>query len=138
MSDVPRSLTFRVDGRPAPQGSKRAVGVGRMIEMSRHLDPWRSAVRAAATQKARAVGWKPMDCQHEVHITLYIKRPARPRRSWPGRSYGDVDKHARAVLDGLTGPVLEDDADVDELHVTKIFTQPGAPAGAYISVERVP
>ena len=138
MSDVPCLLTFTAQGRPAPQGSKRAMGPGRMIEMSRHVGPWRNAVRAAAQEAARTAGWVPLDCRHEVHVTLYIKRPAKPKRSWPGRGHGDVDKHARAVLDGLTGPVLADDADVDVLHVTKTFAQPGAPGWGSIHVERIP
>ena len=79
-----------------------------------------------------------MDCRHDVYITLYIERPAKPTRSWPGRGHGDVDKHARSILDALTGPVLEDDADVAVLSVKKNFALPGAPAGAYIHVERFP
>lgn len=136
--DVLRLLAFTVEGRPAPQGSKRSLGRGRMIEMSRHLGPWRDAVRAAALKTVREHRWRPMDVPHEVWITLHIQRPANPIRPWPGRGHGDVDKHARAVLDAMTGPTLvfKDDADVDVLNIKKIFTVPGAAAGAYIHVER--
>lgn len=42
-------LTFKVEGMaPAPQGSKRHVGNGRMIESSKNVKPWRYAVQQAA------------------------------------------------------------------------------------------
>jgi Holliday junction resolvase RusA-like endonuclease len=41
---------FRVYGRPAPQGSKRHVGNGRMVESSQYVKPWRDAVKAAALE----------------------------------------------------------------------------------------
>jgi hypothetical protein len=45
---------LRVDvyGLPAPQGSKRHVGGGRMIEASKKVGPWREAVVRASTLDA--------------------------------------------------------------------------------------
>ena len=37
-----------VRGVPAPQGSKRHIGHGIMIENSKKVKPWRQDVRAAA------------------------------------------------------------------------------------------
>src|ERR1700676_3259288 len=37
-------MKITVRGIPAPQGSKRHVGGGRMIEMSKAVGPWREAV----------------------------------------------------------------------------------------------
>ena len=45
---TPRALTVIVYGTPAPQGSKRHVGHGRMIEQSKRVKPWRNDVKAAA------------------------------------------------------------------------------------------
>ena len=42
------ALTFRVYGTPAPQGSKRHVGRGVMVESSKKVAPWRQDVVAAA------------------------------------------------------------------------------------------
>jgi hypothetical protein len=41
-------LRITVHGRPAPQGSKRHVGRGILIESSKGLQPWRQAVTTAA------------------------------------------------------------------------------------------
>ena len=38
---------FAVFGLPAPQGSKRHVGEGRMVESSKRVKPWRRQVAAA-------------------------------------------------------------------------------------------
>ena len=43
-------ITFEVYGQPAPQGSKRHVGGGRMIESSKAVAPWREAVKWAAIE----------------------------------------------------------------------------------------
>ena len=43
-------VTFFAEGTSRPQGSKRALGNGRMIEASRHLKPWRQTVRFTAQQ----------------------------------------------------------------------------------------
>jgi len=37
-------IWFEVPGIPAPQGSKRHVGGGRMVESSRSLPEWRASV----------------------------------------------------------------------------------------------
>ena len=41
-------ITIRVYGTPAPQGSKRHVGRGVMVESSKKVKPWREAVKQAA------------------------------------------------------------------------------------------
>lgn len=41
-------MIITVHGLPAPQGSKRYVGHGIMIESSKHVKPWREAVKHAA------------------------------------------------------------------------------------------
>ena len=46
-------LTIVAYGQPAPQGSKRHVGKGVMVESSKKLRPWRQDVKAAA-EAARA------------------------------------------------------------------------------------
>jgi hypothetical protein len=43
-----KQVCFTVYELPAPQGSKRHVGNGRMIESSTKVKPWRQAVIAAA------------------------------------------------------------------------------------------
>jgi crossover junction endodeoxyribonuclease RusA len=112
-----------VRGTPAPQGSKRHVGGGRMIEMSKAVGPWREAVRAE-TQRAMGTEGPPFGFDAvAVEIDFYMPRPkSTPKRTlWPAKR-PDVDKLARAVLDGLTdGGAWVDDGQVVRLRVEKHY-----------------
>src|SRR5690554_1458850 len=68
------ALMVRVHGIPAPQGSKKYVGNGRMIESSKKVGPWREAVKAAILT---ATGHKPttLDGAVQVDITFILPRP---------------------------------------------------------------
>jgi crossover junction endodeoxyribonuclease RusA len=129
-------MMITVRGIPAPQGSKRHVGGGRMVEMSKAVGPWREAVRAE-TQSAMN-GHKPIEGPVKVIIKFEQARPRSHYRT--GRnahllrdsspSYPcaqpDVDKLARAVLDGLTmGGAWLNDAQVIYLKAVKMYGQPG-------------
>lgn len=141
-------LRVVVNGKPAPQGSKRHVGNGRMIEMSKAVGPWREAVRGE-TQRAMSTGaWLAGTTQPIlIDVVFYLPRPAAHygsgrnggvvKGSAPGYPAGrpDVDKLARAVLDGLTmGGAMADDAQVVELQARKRWAD-GHPAGAVINLE---
>lgn len=125
----PGQLIICVVGRPAAQGSKRHVGGGRMIEQSKHVAPWREAVRAAANDRecrVESTGFAmplvagPLD----VTITFTLAKPVsapKRRRTYPDRS-PDLDKLVRSTLDGLTmGGVWRDDAQVVELRARKVY-----------------
>jgi crossover junction endodeoxyribonuclease RusA len=129
-------MMITVRGTPAPQGSKRHVGGGRMIEMSKAVGPWREAVRAE-TQRAMN-GDGPMDGPVKVAIMFRLARPRGHYRT--GRNAGqikdaapdfpatrpDLDKLVRAVLDGLTmGGMYADDGQVTDLDVRKRYGPPG-------------
>lgn len=115
-------VTFWVSGIPAPQGSKRHVGGGRMIEMSKAVGPWREAVRAEAQQKFAV----PFDGPVSVTVTFNLKRPKTARRDTPCIR-PDLDKLLRAVLDGLTAAgAFGDDGQVTEIVARKRYGHPGA------------
>lgn len=68
----PYEMKFAVQGiEPAPQGSKRHVGNGRMVEASAKVKPWRFAV----SQAALATGEPMTDSQVSVLITFMFNRP---------------------------------------------------------------
>jgi crossover junction endodeoxyribonuclease RusA len=123
-----------VRGIPAPQGSKRHIGNGRMIEQSKAVGPWRDAVRSETAKVIDAPLTGPVD----VYLQFSVARPAghygtgknkdkiKPSApTYPG-ARPDLDKLCRAVLDGLTeGGAWRDDGQVVFLQAQKFYGQPG-------------
>lgn len=140
------TLTITVHDSPRPQGSKRHVGRGILVEQS-DVKTWREAVKQAATTAMALDGW--WLTQHGpvvVHITFTFRRPKGHWRT--GRnahllkdsapavpnntSHGDIDKLCRGVLDALTAAgVWADDCLVADLHAAKRWSEQ---AGARIDV----
>lgn len=138
-------ITFTVQGAAAPQGSKRHLGHGVMIESSKRVKPWRSDVRDAAYEAMHRV--KPpenlaflpaLTAPVKVAVEFVYRRPAghflsdgaslsaAGRRAGypPGRgskSGGDLDKLVRAILDSLSGIVFVDDGQVVDIRATKVY-----------------
>lgn len=100
-------------GRPAPQGSKRHVGRGIMVESSKHVRPWRQCVHAAAL--AVRNGAAPLDGPLLVRMVFTVAKPKsapKRRQTWPDRM-PDLSKLCRATEDALTDAgVWADDARV--------------------------
>lgn len=98
---------IRVDGVPAPQGSKIRTRYG-MFEASKRVGPWRDAVKAACE------GVEPLDPPYEVTIHFFIPKPKSTKAEFPvAPTVGDGDKLTRATWDGLVqGGLLVDDRHV--------------------------
>ena len=135
-----------VRGIPAPQGSKRHVGGGRMIESSRAVGPWREAVRAETQRKVPA----PLGGPVAVRVWFWLPRPKTHFRTGanahllrdgaPVRPSGtpDLDKLVRAVLDGLTmGGAWKDDGQAAELQARKLYVITGMTPGCRIEITEV-
>jgi Holliday junction resolvase RusA-like endonuclease len=147
-------LEFTVLHRPAPQGSKRHVGGGRLIEQSKHVKPWRDAVDAAA-RAARVVSHigdvpihRPtLDGPLSLEVVFTVRKPAsapKTRVTWPTtRDSGDIDKLLRSTFDALTtAGAIADDSMIVEVTTRKVFPSEGLDAlktpGAVIRVWRLP
>lgn len=111
-------LTVIVFGSPAPQGSKSFKGLRNgkaiMLESSKHVKPWRDAVRADAILARQQVpGWAPLDVPLELEMVFTVPKPAsapRRRRTWPDRM-PDLSKLCRSTEDALKDAgVYRDDA----------------------------
>jgi Holliday junction resolvase RusA-like endonuclease len=139
------------DHRPAPQGSKRHVGRGRLIEQSKRVTPWRVAVDTAAKQAMNA-RWLAGDGEEElsgplsVEVAFTVRKPASaPKRrvTWPiTRDSGDIDKLLRSTLDALTtSGAIADDSMVVEVIARKMHPGEGLDAldapGAVIRIWRL-
>jgi len=138
-------LSFFVPGDPAPQGSKRYLGPGKVVESSKRVASWRADIRsvaeAAMTPRHEALWAVPV----AVELDFYLSRPKahfgtgrnaqkikESAPNWPGRP--DVDKLARAVLDALTGLVIADDSTVVELRASKSY---GRRPGVAVLIEEM-
>lgn len=126
-------IAFQVLGTPAPQGSKRHVGKGIMVESSLKVKPWREAVKTAA-YKARGVETFQSG---PVQVTLHFHL-LRPKGHFgTGRNAGnvklsspvypsarpDLDKLTRSTLDALTeSGLIHDDAQIVQLTAWKDYT----------------
>lgn len=145
------SFTFRVVGRPAPQGSKRHVGGNRFVEASKYLKPWRAAI-AKAAKDLTPDGWHTKLAM-SVTVTFILARPKSHFRS-NGKlkdsaprlcttRIGDIDKLCRATLDSLSGSVsggagvFDDDCQVFDLHAERRYAVGYEKPGAIITVTSI-
>lgn len=127
---------FDVHGIPGPQGSKRHVGGGRMVESSAKVKPWRDDVRAAAERWRDDNGQPPLlDGPLVLRVEFRLRRPkSAPKRIVFPATTPDLSKLIRSTEDALTGIIWTDDARVVRIDARKVFAQPGDPTGAYITV----
>jgi crossover junction endodeoxyribonuclease RusA len=119
-------MTIIVPGIAAPQGSKRHVGNGRMVESCTRVKAWREAIAYAAIE---AQGSKP-SIAGPVSIVIWflLPRPKRAKfRNYPA-TRPDLDKLVRAVFDALTqARVWFDDGQVTSLTSMKMWADDGGP-----------
>lgn len=148
MSADLRGLTFEVRDVPAPQGSKRHVGHGILVESSKKVKPWREAVRSecvAAMTATGVTGWRTGPV--EVAMEFYLPRPKSHYRT--GKHAGelrpdaphrvdkrpDLDKLVRSTLDALKAAgIYGDDGQVATFGETGKWYADPAPVGALITV----
>ena len=134
--------TIRVFGHPAPQGSKRHVGNGVLIESSAKVKPSRQDVRAAALEADAH-----FDGPVSLTVGFLLRRPASHFRTgrnahllrdsapaYPGKK-PDIDKLLRSTLDGLgESGIWRDDAQVVRVRAEKLYAD-HEPVGAHITIE---
>ena len=129
---------------PAPQGSKRHVGGGRLIEASKRVKPWRNAVALSAQQQMREQKCDLITSACNVSVVFRFKRPkshfttngqlkaAAPEHCIVKRN--DIDKCCRSTLDALSETVFADDCLVVSLNAEKRYCIGTEPPGALITV----
>lgn len=135
MSSDGGETSFFVEGIPAPQGSKRHVGRGRMIESSKKVAPWRKQV----ANESRKHFDKPINAPTCISILFVMPRPKSwgRKRQDPMVQRPDLDKLVRAVCDALTGVAIDDDSQITRIHAMKVRAEHDAPTGALITIKEV-
>ncbi len=136
------SLTFVVYGLAAPQGSKRHMGNGILVESSKAVRPWRQDVKHAALA-CIPHDWDPSlpmalsivfrFKRPQAHIGKKGLKPSAPQHCTTARA-GDVDKLLRSTFDSLTGVAFDDDRQVVSVNASKRYTTADEPQGAIITI----
>lgn len=125
---MPR-ITYRIDAIPRPQGSKRHVGNGVMVESSKHVANWRAFARLCAVQAMRGQEIAGKGTPVRVVARFRFDRPQKHYNAKGLKSDAaifhvgkpDADKLLRALLDSMSGVVFYDDSQVCEVAVDKNY-----------------
>ena len=125
-------VTFRVDGVPIPQGSKKAFVVKKRAVLvddnAAKLKPWRARIAAAAD-----LGHM-FDVPVVVRAVFYMPRPETVRRALPSVK-PDLDKLMRALGDGMTdGGLISDDSRIVTEILKKRYADETNPPGIDVCV----
>lgn len=138
---APCRVSFWVPGAAAPQGSKRHVGGGRLIESSKAVGPWRERVALVAHQAMRDAGnTGPYTGAVAVVLSFVLPRPksAPKLKVVAATKRPDLDKLARACLDAITGVIVADDSQFVGLIANKRLALHGEEPGCDIYVTEEP
>lgn len=140
-------MQFFVSGIPAPQGSKRHVGNGIMVEQAGpRLKAWRDAVRVDCGVALREL--EPFTGPIKLRITFQMPRPKdhyvshnparglKPTAPLMHIKAPDIDKLLRSTLDGLMfGGAYLDDSQVCAIDATKSYAVDKV--GAWVTIQRL-
>ena len=133
-------MEFFVPGVPAPGGSKRHIGGGRIVEDCKRTKGWRACVALAAMQ----AGWRPLEGPLSMSVVFWMPRPKghyrkdgtlKPSAPAYPTTKPDTTKLMRSTEDALKGICWRDDAQVVEQSASKMYVGPrdGIP-GAEIKI----
>ncbi len=133
-------VSFYVPGAPAPQGSKRHIGRGILIESSRAVGPWRERVALAAHHAMTSAGVSPYLGPVTLNLAFVMPRPksASKTKTVAAVKRPDLDKLARACLDAISNVCYRDDSQVVGLKASKRLALPGEGPGCDITVTEGP
>lgn len=128
----PPRVELAIAGIPAPKGSRipgrRKDGTIFTRPASKREHPWVEQVAYAARANRPAGG--TLEPPYVVALDFRLPEPKRPTYAYP--ALPDVDKLARACLDGLVvGELLVDDRHVVELRCSKRFGVPGVAVSVF-------
>jgi Holliday junction resolvase RusA-like endonuclease len=143
-----RRVTFVVRGIAQPKGSARAFvprtwaneavrrGVAPRAVITTDNPGGKLWERLVAVQAQRAARDGFFVGPVVVTITIRLPRPVSLKRAIRHHmTKPDLDKLVRAILDGLTGVLFDDDKQVVDLHARKCYADTGTAPSARITVE---
>lgn len=130
-----------VKGEPVTQGSMKGFFIGGHVVMvhqkEKELMTYRDAVRQAFVDATACPGiYFPGHTPVFAYETFLIPRPkSTPKaREYPAVKGKDIDKLERAVNDGMTGTVYDDDSQLVSVHAVKLYVREGQEPCTVITV----
>lgn len=132
------TVSFHVEGVPAPKGSKIRTRYG-MFESSKRVKPWADLVtQAAAIATDGEYLLAPLTPPYALDVWFYFERPRTSRAAHPvAPTIGDLDKLIRACGDAIVqAGLIEDDRHIIRIHAEKAWAV-GEKPGAIIRVTEV-
>lgn len=122
-------IEYTIEGTPRPQGSKRHVGNGVMVESSKHVKEWRAFARMKAVEAIRGLPRIEKPNGVSLVVRFYFDRPKKHftskglREDAPLVHVGkpDTDKLLRALFDSMTEVIFEDDSQICRVAVSKLY-----------------
>jgi Holliday junction resolvase RusA-like endonuclease len=141
------TLTFFIQGLPRSKGSKRGIPIyrgkkgqpreftGKVVTLDQNtnaLKDWEAHVRYQAMQIW--AGQPALRQPLKVSLSFHMRKAKKPRPHlmvWPACD-PDVEKLARAVLDGLQTVIFVDDNLICRQPLEKVY---GDPPGCQVTVE---
>lgn len=130
------TVTFIIEGRPGPKGSRtvgqRKNGSTFTRPASKFEKAWEGAVSTTTAEVAACHG--QLEPPYRVTLEFARERPARPTWAWPSRD--DIDKLIRCTVDGMVkGGLLVDDRHVTAVNATEAWAHERQ--GCRVTVESV-
>ncbi len=124
---------FFVPGAAKGQGSLNPFKhpkTGRVImPQDKKVKSWRERIAICALEARRETLSEPV----AMRMVFLMQKPAKPAHLYPaGKKRDDLDKHQRAVLDAVSGILVDDDARVCAIHAEKVYSR--ATPGVAIAV----
>ena len=112
------NASFFVNGKAVPQGSLKFINGHAIHVRAQDLALWRADI----ARIARTVINEPAEEGVEIYLTFNVRKPKTVNRNEPFIR-PDIDKLARAVLDGLSGVAYKDDEQVVKLTAIKQYAE---------------
>ena len=141
------TIDFFVAGEPVPQGSTKSFYIKKLDRVvtthgNRNTERWRQriATEAQHTNETRAANFFCDDrrCGYQVTLDFVFTKPkSTPKKHNLNTKRPDLDKLIRAVLDGITGVLIPDDAQVISITASKSYCCGDEAPGLRISVRRL-
>ena len=122
-------IKYEIVGIPRPQGSKKSLGNGIMIESSKYVKDWRAFARLKADQAMQEHEFICKPNPVFVEVCFFFDRPQKHflksglRKESPvfHTIVPDVDKLLRALLDSMKGVIFKDDSQVARVSAMKLY-----------------